>query len=114
MNAASRRRGTGTISRTTLKTMSALYFARLALLPALLLPVSLGAQHEQHQPNDQQPVAPQEEVRILDGLGTHSMSISTSVPMAQRFFNQGLRLAYAFNHEEAGRSFAHAAQLDPS
>src|SRR5690606_40148669 len=31
-----------------------------------------------------------------------------------QFFDQGLRLAYAFNHEEAGRSFAAAVKLDSS
>ena len=35
------------------------------------------------------------------------------VPAAQRYFDQGLRLAYGFNHEAAGRAFAEAARLDP-
>ena len=33
---------------------------------------------------------------------------------AQQFINQGLNLAYGFNHAEAGRAFAEAARLDPS
>ena len=32
---------------------------------------------------------------------------------AQKFFDQGLRFIYAFNHDEAARSFQHAAELDP-
>ncbi|MGH9400262.1 MAG: tetratricopeptide repeat protein, partial [Thermoanaerobaculia bacterium] len=39
--------------------------------------------------------------------------IATSVPEAQKFFDQGLSLVYAFNHEEAIRSFERAAELDP-
>src|SRR5207237_3492383 len=38
---------------------------------------------------------------------------STKNAEAQQFFDQGLRLIYAFNHDEAARSFQHAAELDP-
>ena len=41
------------------------------------------------------------------------MPVTTSVPGAQRFFDQGLRLLYAFNHAEAIRAFREAARLDP-
>ena len=37
----------------------------------------------------------------------------TATPAAQRRFDQGLRLAYAFNHQEAERSFRAAAAVDP-
>jgi len=33
--------------------------------------------------------------------------------MAQNYFDQGMRFLWAFNHDEATRSFAKAAQLDP-
>lgn len=52
-------------------------------------------------------------VRLPD-LGTHHREITTRSAEAQAFFDQGLRLAYAFNHDEAVRSFAKAAALDPS
>jgi hypothetical protein len=39
--------------------------------------------------------------------------VTTRNPLAQRFFDQGLSLAYAFNHAEAARSFREAARLDP-
>ncbi|HKS29620.1 MAG TPA: hypothetical protein VJS44_17460 [Pyrinomonadaceae bacterium] len=52
-------------------------------------------------------------VQLLAGLGNHHHPVKTSTPMAQRFFDQGLRLVYAFNHEEAIRSFRRAAELDP-
>jgi pimeloyl-ACP methyl ester carboxylesterase len=41
------------------------------------------------------------------------MPVTTSVPQAQRFFDQGLRLLYAFNHAESVRAFREAARLDP-
>jgi len=49
----------------------------------------------------------------LEGLGSYHREITTSSPEAQAFFDQGLRLLYAFNHDEAARSFARAAELDP-
>jgi tetratricopeptide (TPR) repeat protein len=53
-------------------------------------------------------------VRLLPGLGTHHHPIATRSADAQRFFDQGLRLVFAFNHEEAVRSFEQAAALDPA
>ena len=46
-------------------------------------------------------------------LGTVTYKISTANPEAQKYFDQGLRLAYAFNHAEAGRAFRKAQRLDP-
>jgi len=65
----------------------------------------------QQHPNHGQPAA--KPATLMNGLGDLHHPVSTSNPEAQKFFDQGLRLIYAFNHEEAGRSFAHAAQLDP-
>ena len=50
---------------------------------------------------------------LLEGLGDWRHRITTSSPEAQRYFDQGLRLTYAFNHDEAVRSFERAVQLDP-
>ena len=41
------------------------------------------------------------------------MAVTTNIPRAQAFFNQGVRLLYAFNHAEARRAFQEAARLDP-
>ncbi len=49
---------------------------------------------------------------LWDNLGEHSFAISTKVPEAQAFFDQGLRLTYAFNHAEAVRAFRKAQLLD--
>jgi tetratricopeptide (TPR) repeat protein len=51
---------------------------------------------------------------LWDGLGTLSYPITTNNEMAQRYFDQGLRLAYAFNHPEAQKAFKKAQELDPN
>lgn len=53
-------------------------------------------------------------VPIFDDLGNLHHPITTSSTEAQRYFDQGLRLVYAFNHEEAIRAFEEAARLDPT
>jgi len=49
----------------------------------------------------------------MPGLGQHHHAISTKNPEAQRFFDQGLTLVFAFNHEEAARAFRRTSELDP-
>ena len=61
------------------------------------------------QKDPSEPIAP-----LFDNLGNHHFEISTSNPDAQIFFDQGMRLMYAFNHAEAHRSFREAARLDPA
>jgi len=50
---------------------------------------------------------------LMSGLGDLHHPVSTKNPQAQQFFDQGLRLIYAFNHDEAARSFKRASELDP-
>jgi tetratricopeptide (TPR) repeat protein len=50
---------------------------------------------------------------VYDGLGDTHRAITTSSPQAQKYFDQGLRFMWAFNHDEATRSFAKAAAIDP-
>jgi len=50
---------------------------------------------------------------LMTGLGNLHHPVSTSNTQAQQFFDQGLRLIFAFNHDEAARSFQRAADLDP-
>jgi tetratricopeptide (TPR) repeat protein len=49
----------------------------------------------------------------LQNLGSHTFPVSVRNRDAQTFMNQGLNLAYAFNHAEARRAFREAARLDP-
>lgn len=50
---------------------------------------------------------------LFDGLGDYHRKVTASRD-AQTYFDQGLRLTYAFNHDEAARSYARAAELDPT
>src|ERR1700726_1536164 len=50
---------------------------------------------------------------LWEGLGGVTYRITTANEPAQSYFNQGLRLTYAFNHSEAQRAFRKAQKLDP-
>ena len=52
--------------------------------------------------------------RLFEGLGSFHRGVMTSSPLAQQYFDQGMRWLWAFNHDEATRSFAKAAELDPA
>jgi tetratricopeptide (TPR) repeat protein len=52
-------------------------------------------------------------ITLMAGVGNAHHPVSTKNPEAQQFFDQGLRFIYAFNHDEAARSFQKAADLDP-
>jgi hypothetical protein len=67
-----------------------------------------------HLPHMTPRPSPDAEVPLWDNLGPLSFKITTKVPMAQRYFDQGLMLAFGFNHAEARRSFQAAQRLDPS
>ena len=75
------------------------------ILSLALIPAAAAAQHHS---GGSQPV-----VMLMPGLGSHHHPVSTANAEAQRFFDQGVTLIYAFNHEEAIRSFKRAAELDP-
>src|SRR5215472_10813855 len=64
------------------------------------------------QPHDAHLAAAQKPAILMTGLGNLHHPVSTKNPQAQQFFDQGLRLIYAFNHDEAARSFQRAAALD--
>src|SRR5438309_3156391 len=77
----------------------------LALLTLLLCGALSAQDHANH--------AQSRPVTMVSGLGDLHHPGSTSNAEAQKFFDQGLRFIYAFNHDEAARSFGHAAELDP-
>ena len=74
---------------------------------SLALAAPAAAQH------DHGGAAPAGSPPLFEGLSTLTHKVTTSVPDVQKYFDQGLRLAYGFNHDEAGRAFAEAARLDP-
>lgn len=79
-----------------------------------LLAIEIDTPHQ----NNLQPVhqlsTNEESVVRIQNLGSHHFSVSTHNAQAQIMINQGLNLAYAFNHAEAYRAFQEAARLDPS
>src|SRR5271170_4347585 len=80
---------------------------QISVLLALLLCLPALAQ------NDHAAAAAAKPVALVSGLGNAHHPVSTKNPEAQQFFDQGLRFIYAFNHDEAARSFQKAADLDP-
>jgi len=50
---------------------------------------------------------------LFEGMGEHTRAVSTDNELAQRYFDQGLIWMFAFNHDEAIRSFTEAATIDP-
>lgn len=90
------------ITITNIKTMKIRYLLLIwVLIIFLVIPNTALAQTKQTY-------------SLIEGLGTHHHAVNTSNPEAQKFFDQGLNLIYAFNHDEAVRSFQHAAELDPN
>jgi tetratricopeptide (TPR) repeat protein len=59
------------------------------------------------------PAEPTDALPLFDNLGSLHHPMTTTSEQAQRYFDQGLRFVYAFNHEEAIRSFEAAADWDP-
>ena len=50
---------------------------------------------------------------LFENLGDFTFPVSTANPRSQAFFDQGMRLTFAFNHAEGHRAFMEAARLDP-
>jgi tetratricopeptide (TPR) repeat protein len=75
------------------------------LKPELLMAAATAAQPERP--------AEREDPPLWNSLGDLTYPITTSSEAAQRYFDQGLRLSYAFNHPAAIRSFQMAQRLDP-
>ncbi len=81
--------------------------ALASVLSAMLLLWQSGCTEKSN--DDQARLAP-----LLEGMGDLHHPITTTSELAQRYFNQGLTLSYAFNHKEAERAFREAARLDPN
>jgi len=96
--------------------MRAAVLAYLFAAAAGGFPVAAFAQaHDSHAPATPETLAGWAKgAQLFDGLGTFHRKITTRSPLAQKYFDQGMRLLWAFNHDEATRSFAKAAKIDPS
>lgn len=85
----------------------------LLSLAALATLLSASCDRGTSQPAGTAAAPPGTAVPLFETFGDLHRDVGTRVPAAQRYFDQGLRLAYGFNHEAAARSFAEAARLDP-
>ena len=81
----------------------------LAAITLVLFSASISAQ----QSDMQMKMPTEKSVTLMSGLGSLHHPTSTKNPEAQHYFDQGFRMIYGFNHEEAVRSFKRAAELDP-
>ena len=88
--------------------MSYLVFVLSLGVFLIAVPVSAEHQHGMNASADA-PATP-----LLKGLSNWTHKVTTSSPEAQQYFDQGLRLIYGFNHDEATRSFKEAARIDPN
>ncbi len=84
--------------------------------PYLLAQTEKQTHDEQHKATDITNHSGSQDKPIpkLLNLGPHTFPVSTQNKKAQLFINQGINLAYAFNHAEARRAFQQAALLDPA
>nr|WP_228053483.1 hypothetical protein [Nodosilinea sp. LEGE 07298] len=88
--------------------------AGLALALTLSSPAILPSIAQTTTTSAEAAIVTEMQAPLLDNLGSYSFPISTPNDLAQRYFNQGIILAYGFNHAEALRSLQAAAQLDPT
>ena len=84
---------------------------RILILFALVLALTVPSFAQEHA-DHAAPTKPKS-AALMTGYGNWHHPVSTKNAQAQAFFDQGLRLIYAFNHDEAARSFQRATELDP-
>ena len=84
-----------------------------ALAAATAVAQTPNHKHYADSPDADKPGPGGELAPRLQNLGAHTFPVSTRSRKAQLFINQGMNLAYGFNHAEAGRAFREAARLDP-
>ena len=77
----------------------------------VLLTLALGGCGRSKETASKAPPPPDEP--LFEGLGPHTRAVTTKSEEAQRYFDQGLAFLFAFNHDEAIRSFRRASRCDP-
>src|SRR5688500_14164831 len=87
--------------------ISATRVAALVGFAALVSSLPVASQHAHRAP------LPPAATELHPGLGDYHFPVTTASPDAQVYFDQGIRLLYGFNHDEAARYFRRAAELDP-
>lgn len=81
-----------------------------ALLACVSVPaMAQSSEHQGHMMNEATPA----KAAILEGYGNGGFPITTGIPNAQAFFNNGMQLAHAFAHKSAVEAMQEAVRLDP-
>lgn len=75
--------------------------------------VLVGCQYDSEQASTSSTSAATRPAPLFTDIGQHHRPVSTQVPLAQKYFDQGLTWTFAFNHDEAIRSFTEATRHDP-
>ncbi len=96
------------MTRHSLRNSTTIGIVTVTALAALAPINSASGQQPSDPPSFQQPMP------LHPTLGNFKRKITTSVPEAQAYFDQGVRLIYAFNMQEASRSFREAQKRDPN
>ena len=105
----------GKIMKTQWSKYSTIFIAALVVIMAgISITEPLAAAQTNEQDDVQSTAVPGQLAPRLQNLGNHKFPVTTNSARAQLFINQGLMLAYGFNHAEAERSFHEAARLDPN
>jgi len=84
------------------------------IVRCLLLVVAFATRLGAQEPSANTAGAPRDSIALWDGLGDHHHPITTRSALSQRYFDQGLRFVYAFDHPDAIRSFRLAQRIDPT
>jgi len=94
--------------------LRSLLLALLIVAPGGPLAAHEDKRHDRLALAEDPRLAPGQIAPLLEALGDyHLLDVTTTSERARLFFEQGLRLMYAFNHMEALRAFKEAARLDP-
>ena len=84
------------------------------LVPTLLMTAALAAAQTPQTSTHTMAAPDARPATLVPGIQGVHLAISTRRDEAQKFFDQGLAFIYAFNHDEAVRSFRRAAEVDPA
>ncbi len=81
--------------------------------PQSAAPAETVSQATETQPETQAEIVKRAGAPLFEGMGDYHRPISTGNSWAQKYFDQGLVIDFAFNHAESVRSFKAAQTLDP-
>ena len=84
----------------------------IAIVTLATFPMVVAGQEHQHPPSLPTTTQASTVTPLYDNLGSLHYAITTKSAMSQRYFDQGLRLTYGFNHQEAIKSFKEGIRHD--